>query len=61
MGIGMIPAEAAIALPPKVVARPLELHGYRAGIGLAYTDLDNPAKRALLGVMQQCFGNAQEK
>jgi len=57
----MIPAEAAIALPPKVVARPLELHGYRAGIGLAYTDLDNPAKRALLGVMQQCFGNAQEK
>jgi DNA-binding transcriptional LysR family regulator len=58
LGIGMIPAEAAIALPPKVVARPLELRDHRAGIGLAYTDLDNPAKRALLGVMDECIGNA---
>jgi DNA-binding transcriptional LysR family regulator len=61
LGIGMIPAEAAIALPPKVVARPLELRDHRAGIGLAYTDLDNPAKRALLGVMDQCIGNAGKK
>lgn len=61
LGIGMIPAEAAIALPPKVVARPLELSDHRAGIGLAYTDLDNAAKRALLGVMQECIGDAHEK
>ncbi|HKR40975.1 MAG TPA: LysR substrate-binding domain-containing protein [Paraburkholderia sp.] len=60
MGIGMIPAEAAIALPPKVVARPLDLRDHRAGIGLAYTDLDNPAKRALLGVMQECFSGTRE-
>jgi DNA-binding transcriptional LysR family regulator len=56
LGIGMIPAEAASALPPRVVARPLELRDHRAGIGLAYTDLDNPVKRTLLGVMEQCFG-----
>ena len=56
-----IPAEAAIALPPKVVARPLELRDYRAGIGLAYTDLDNPAERALLGVMEeQCLENEKD-
>jgi DNA-binding transcriptional LysR family regulator len=61
LGIGMIPAEAATALPPKVVARPLELGDHRAGIGLAYTDLDHPAKRALLGVMDQCIGNARTK
>jgi hypothetical protein len=57
----MIPAEAAIALLPKVVARPLELSDHRAGIELAYTDLDNAAKRALLGVMQECIGDAHEK
>jgi DNA-binding transcriptional LysR family regulator len=59
LGIGMIPAAAAIALPPKVVARPLELRDHRAGIGLAYTDLDNAAKRALLGVMDECTGEAR--
>lgn len=61
MGIGMIPSEAASALPPKVVARALDLRDHRAGIGLAYTGLDNPAKRALLGVMAACFGGAAGK
>jgi len=61
LGIGMIPAEAAIALLPKVVARPLELSDHRAGIGLAYTDLDNAAKRALLGVMHYYVADAHEK
>ncbi|CAB3788200.1 Hca operon transcriptional activator HcaR [Paraburkholderia caffeinitolerans] len=54
MGIGVIPAEAAMALPAKVVARPLDLRDHRAGIGLAYTDLDNPAKRALIEAMRDC-------
>jgi DNA-binding transcriptional LysR family regulator len=56
LGIGVIPSEAAIALPPKVVARALDLPSHRAGIGLAYTRLDNAAKRALFGVMEQCAG-----
>jgi DNA-binding transcriptional LysR family regulator len=56
LGIGVIPSEAAIALPPKVVARPLDLPSHRAGIGLAYTRLDNAAKRALFGVMEQGAG-----
>jgi DNA-binding transcriptional LysR family regulator len=58
LGIGVIPAEAASALPPRVVARPLELANYRAGIGLAYAHLDSAAKRALLGVIEQCAGDA---
>jgi DNA-binding transcriptional LysR family regulator len=53
LGIGVIPSEATIALPPKVVARPLDLGGHLAGIGLAYTRLDSAAKRALSGVMEQ--------
>ncbi|KAA1009731.1 LysR family transcriptional regulator [Paraburkholderia panacisoli] len=54
LGIGVIPTEAALALPPKVVARALELADHRAGIGLAYAHLDSAAKRALLGVMESC-------
>jgi DNA-binding transcriptional LysR family regulator len=53
LGIGVIPSEATIALPPKVVARPLDLAGHLAGIGLAYTRLDSAAKRALSGMMGQ--------
>lgn len=36
LGIGVIPAAAAMALPPKVVARPLELGDHKAAIGLAW-------------------------
>jgi DNA-binding transcriptional LysR family regulator len=53
LGIGVIPAEAAAALPPKVVARPLELGSHRAGIGLAFTRADSAAKRALLALLEQ--------
>ncbi|MGU7783719.1 LysR family transcriptional regulator [Burkholderia sp. PU8-34] len=53
MGIGLIPAEAASALPPNVLARPLDLGDYRTGIGLAWTDLDNPLKRAFVDALEQ--------
>jgi DNA-binding transcriptional LysR family regulator len=56
LGIGVIPEQAAIALPPKVVARPLELRNHRAGIGLAYTHLDSAVKRVLFAVMEQSVG-----
>ena len=58
LGIGVIPAEAATALPPRVVARPLELAGHRADIGLAYTHLDSAVKRALLSVMEESVRGA---
>jgi DNA-binding transcriptional LysR family regulator len=56
-GIGVIPAEAATALPPKVMARPLDLPGRRTGIGLAYTRLESAARRALCSAMEQYAGD----
>ncbi|KER66168.1 LysR family transcriptional regulator [Burkholderia cepacia] len=53
MGIGLIPAEAASALPPNVLSRPLDLAGHRTGIGLAWTDLDSPLKRAFVAALEQ--------
>ncbi|KVP22246.1 LysR family transcriptional regulator [Burkholderia ubonensis] len=53
MGIGLIPAEAASALPPNVLARPLDLGGHRTGIGLAWTDLGSPVKRAFVDAVEQ--------
>lgn len=53
MGIGLIPAEAASALPPNVLARPLDLGGHRTGVGLAWTDLGSPVKRAFVDAVEQ--------
>ena len=55
LGIGVIPAAAAMALPPKVVARPLELADHKAGIGLAWCGASNAIKRALLDVIELCI------
>lgn len=54
LGVGIMPAAAASARPPRVVARPLELDGHKASIGLAYRAGDDPVKRALLDAMQRC-------
>ncbi|KAK48123.1 LysR family transcriptional regulator [Caballeronia jiangsuensis] len=54
LGIGVIPAAAAMALPPKVVARPLELRDHTSGIGLASYGPENAIKRALLDVIELC-------
>ena len=51
MGIGLIPREAATALPPNVVSRPLDLEGHRTGIGLAWTELDSPIKQAFVDAL----------
>lgn len=61
LGIGVIPAEAATALPPKVVARPLDLPDHRAGIGLGFTRLDSAAKRSLAAVMEENVGDVWRK
>ncbi|BAO94004.1 LysR family transcriptional regulator [Caballeronia insecticola] len=58
LGIGVIPAAAAAALPPRVVARPLQLHGHTAGIGLAWLPPANALKRALIDVIDLCAGGA---
>ncbi|EML1599467.1 LysR family transcriptional regulator [Burkholderia cenocepacia] len=58
MGIGLIPAQAANALPPNVLARPLDLAGHRSGIGLAWTDLDSPLKRAFVDAVEHVTAHA---
>jgi DNA-binding transcriptional LysR family regulator len=60
LGIGVIPAAAAMALPPKVVARPLELRDHTAGIGLASWGASNAIKRALLGVIDECVDGREQ-
>ncbi|WP_322044667.1 LysR family transcriptional regulator [Paraburkholderia sp. J67] len=60
LGIGVIPQHAAMALPPKVIARPLDLRDHRTGIGLAWRDLDSPAKRIFVDVMQACAEEVKE-
>ncbi|KXU85927.1 LysR family transcriptional regulator [Caballeronia megalochromosomata] len=54
LGIGVIPSAAAMALPPRVVARPLALRDHKAGIGLASSGASSPIKRALLDVIHLC-------
>ncbi|TAM01822.1 MAG: LysR family transcriptional regulator [Paraburkholderia sp.] len=55
LGIGVIPAQAAIALPPNVTARPIELDNLHTGIGLAYVHPDNALKRAMIDVIETCI------
>ncbi|KVT41057.1 hypothetical protein BGV66_25990 [Burkholderia ubonensis] len=58
MGIGVIPAEAASALRSNVLARRLDLGRHRSGVGLTWTDLDSPVKRAFVDAVEQVVPNA---
>ncbi|MBB3103118.1 LysR family transcriptional regulator [Azomonas macrocytogenes] len=55
LGLGLLPSEAALALPPNVVARPVELGDHRAEIGLAWVALDTPLKNTLFDLFQALF------
>ncbi|AJK48962.1 LysR family transcriptional regulator [Burkholderia plantarii] len=57
LGIGLIPAEAAAAVPPNVVARPLALPSYRAPLGLIWVDDGSALKRVFLDVIEQGIAN----
>lgn len=50
-GIGLVPAQAASALPPGVITRPLALPLPGAGIGLAWTEPDSALKQAFVRVL----------
>ncbi|KVU42353.1 hypothetical protein WL67_25855 [Burkholderia ubonensis] len=58
MGIGLIPAEAASALRSNVLARPLDFGRHRSGVGLTWTDLDSPVKRAFVDAVEQVVPSA---
>ena len=55
LGIGILPDGAASALPAGVVIRPLTLAMSGAGIGVAWTALENPRKRALMQVLDELY------
>ncbi|WP_246794049.1 LysR family transcriptional regulator [Burkholderia perseverans] len=57
LGIGLIPAEAAAAVPPNVVARPLALPSYRAPLGLIWVDDGSALKRVFLDVIERGIAN----
>ncbi|WP_249676130.1 LysR family transcriptional regulator [Pseudomonas abieticivorans] len=54
-GLGVLPAGAASALPPGVVTRPLALNMAGTGIGIAWTALDSPRKRAFIEVLDGLY------
>ena len=55
LGVGILPSGAASALPIGVVTRPLTLAMSGAGIGVAWTGLENPRKRALMQVLDELY------
>ncbi|MNL66838.1 LysR substrate binding domain protein [compost metagenome] len=55
LGLGILPSGAASALPIGVVTRPLTLAMSGAGIGVAWTGLENPRKRALMQVLDELY------
>jgi DNA-binding transcriptional LysR family regulator len=57
LGIGLLPLNAARALPPGVIARPLDLADYRTTTGLAWTSLDTAVKTTVFNLMRELFFN----
>lgn len=55
LGVGLLPAHAALAVPPNVVARPLALGDHRAATGLAWARLDTAVKVTLFELMRELF------
>jgi DNA-binding transcriptional LysR family regulator len=55
LGVGLLPAHAALAVPPNVVARPLALGDHRAATGLAWAGLDTAVKVTLFELMRELF------
>lgn len=55
LGVSILPSGTASALPSGVVTRPLALAMSGAGIGVAWTGLENPRKRALMQVLDELY------
>ncbi|NWA24215.1 LysR family transcriptional regulator [Pseudomonas gingeri] len=55
LGIGILPYQAARALPGNCVSRPLDLGEYRTRIGVAWIDLDSAVKTTLFNLIGELF------
>jgi len=53
LGVGLLPANAARALPANVISRPLDLGSYRASTGLAWVDLNSAVKNTVFNLMNE--------
>ncbi len=60
LGVGLLPANAGRALPANVISRPLELGGYRATTGLAWTELNSAVKNTVFGLMDELMPPGQQ-
>ncbi|MQT86752.1 LysR family transcriptional regulator [Pseudomonas sp. FSL R10-2964] len=60
LGVGLLPANAGRALPANVISRPLELQGYRATTGLAWTELNSAVKSAVFSLLDELFAPGQQ-
>ncbi len=56
LGVGVLPQQAARALPTNCVSRHLELGAFQASTGLAWTELDSPVKATLFNLIVELFG-----
>lgn len=56
LGVGVLPQQAARALPANCVARHLELGAFQASTGLAWAELDSAVKTRLFNLIMQLFG-----
>ena len=60
LGVGLLPANAGRALPANVISRPLELQGYRATTGLAWTELNSAVKSTVFSLLDEFFAPGQQ-
>ena len=60
LGVGLLPANAGRALPSNVISRPLELQGYRATTGLAWTELNSAVKSTVFSLLDELFAPGQQ-
>ena len=56
LGVGVLPQQAARALPANCVSRHLELGGFQASTGLAWTELDSAVKSTVFNLLVELFG-----
>ncbi|WP_448650517.1 LysR family transcriptional regulator [Pseudomonas fluorescens] len=56
LGVGVLPQQAARALPANCVSRHLELGEFEASTGLAWTELDSAVKTTLFNLIVELFG-----
>ncbi len=56
LGIGVLPEQAARALPTNCVSRPLQLGAFKASTGLAWTELDSAVKSTVFNLIGELFG-----